>query len=183
MPRSRGGGATREESGPVGRSRMCTMHRMRWILAALAVGAVVATSGALAGLQLTKPGVVRITNRELTRKYVDLGDPGRSAGDLLVATHLVYNTRITERALGHEEMLCTSLGRGGVLGGGARSCQIYVYLPEGRLLASGNVHNLLFFTIPVIGGTGIYDNIRGALTVTFLGGQPARQLLLFRLTV
>jgi hypothetical protein len=47
----------------------------------------------------------------------------------------------------------------------------------------GAVHNLLLFTLPVVGGTGIYDNVGGTLTVTFLGAPPTRQLLLFRLTV
>lgn len=159
------------------------MKHMRWILAAIVLSGVVATSGVLASPQLPRPGVVRITNAELSRERVDVGKPGPSAGDLLVVTHLLYNTRITERPLGHEELMCTALGRGGVLGGGARSCQLYIYLPEGRLLASGNVHNLLFFTLPVVGGTGIYDNVGGSLTVTYLGGAPARQLLLFRLTV
>jgi hypothetical protein len=37
--------------------------------------------------------------------------------------------------------------------------------------------------VPVVGGTGLYNNVGGTLTVTFLGGRPARQLLLFRLTV
>ncbi len=80
-------------------------------------------------------------------------------------------------------MLCTHLGRGGVLGGGSRLCTMTFYLPEGRLVAMGAVHNLLFYMVPVVGGTGLYDNVGGTLTVTFLGGRPARQLLLFRLTI
>ena len=32
-------------------------------------------------------------------------------------------------------------------------------------------------------GSGIYDNVGGTLTATFLGSKPIRQLLLFRLTV
>jgi hypothetical protein len=34
-----------------------------------------------------------------------------------------------------------------------------------------------------VGGTGIYENVGGTLTATFLGANPVRQLLLFRLTV
>ena len=98
-------------------------------------------------------------------------------------SQLLFNRRITTRALGHEELLCTYLGRGGVLGGGSRSCTITFYLPEGRLVVAGAVHNLLLFTLPVVGGTGIYDNVGGTLTATFLGASPIRQLLLFRLTV
>jgi hypothetical protein len=98
-------------------------------------------------------------------------------------TQLLYNRRITTNALGHEELLCTDLGRGGVLGGGSRSCTMTFYLPRGKLVVAGAVHNLVLFTLPVMGGTGIYENVGGTLTVTFLGLEPIRQLLLFRLTV
>jgi hypothetical protein len=158
------------------------MQRMRWILPVLVLAGV-AASGVLASSELTRPGVVRITNREVAREHVDLTTPGLNAGDQLIVSSLLFNRRITSRALGHEELLCTYLGRSGVLGGGARSCTMTFYLPEGRLVVAGAVHNLMLFTLPVVGGTGIYDNVGGTLTATFLGSQPTRQLLLFRLTV
>jgi hypothetical protein len=159
------------------------MPHLRWILPAFLLVATISGATVQAASGLERPGVVRITNSELTRVPVDVGTPGRSPGDLLVMTHLLYNKRITQRALGHEEAICTFLGRGGVLGSGTRNCQLQFYLPEGRILASGNVHNMLLFTIPVVGGTGIYENVGGTLTVTYLGNGPVRQLLLFRLTV
>ena len=54
---------------------------------------------------------------------------------------------------------------------------------RGGGVVAGAVHNLVLFTLPVVGGTGIYDNVGGTLTATFLGSKPIRQLLLFRLTV
>ena len=160
-----------------------TMPRLRWIVPVLLLVGAVPASGVVTSSELTKPGVIRITNREVSREVVDQGVPGPSAGDQLITTQTLYNRRITPRALGHQEMLCTHLGRGGVLGGGSRLCTITFYLPEGRLVAIGAVHNLLFYMVPVVGGTGLYDNVGGTLTVTFLGGRPARQLLLFRLTI
>ena len=159
------------------------MPRMRSIVTVLLLVGAIAASAVLAGSELERPGVVRITNREISRERVDLGASGPSAGDQLVVSQLLYNRRITSRALGHEEVLCTSLGRGGVLGGGSRMCTIMFFLPEGRLVVAGAVHNFLLFTLPVVGGTGIYDNVGGTLTATFLGASPTRQLLLFRLTV
>ena len=159
------------------------MPRLRWIVPVLLLVGAVPASGVVGGSELTKPGVIRITNREVSRTVVDHGVSGTSAGDQLVITQLLFNNRITTRALGHEEVLCTHLGRGGVLGAGSRQCNMTFYLPEGRLVAMGAVHNLLFYMVPVIGGTGLYNNVGGTLTVTFLGGRPARQLLLFRLTV
>jgi hypothetical protein len=159
------------------------MQRIRWILPLVVLAGAIAASGVLASSELTRPGVVRITNGELAREVVDLRAPGPSAGDQLVVSQLLFNRRITETPLGHEELLCTYLGRGGVLGGGSRSCTMTFFLPEGKLVVAGAVHNLLLFTLPVVGGTGIYDNVGGTLTATFLGSQPIRQLLLFRLTV
>ena len=159
------------------------MQRIRWILPLMVLAGALAASGVLASSELARPGVIRITNSELAREIVDVGAPGRSAGDQLVVSQLLFNRRITTRALGHQEMLCTYLGRWGVLGGGSRSCTMTFYLPEGRLVVAGAVHNLVLYTLPVVGGTGIYDNVGGTLTVTFLGSEPNRQLLLFRLTV
>ena len=159
------------------------MQRIRWILPLVVLAGATAVSGVFAGSELTRPGVVRITNREIAREFVDLHALGPTAGDQLVVSSLLFNRRITARPLGHEELLCTHLGRGGVLGGGSRSCTMTFFLPEGKLVAAGAVHNLLLFTLPVVGGTGIYDNVGGTLTATFLSAKPIRQLLLFRLTV
>ncbi len=35
----------------------------------------------------------------------------------------------------------------------------------------------------MLGGAGIYDNVRGSVVVTFLGGVPGREFLLFRLGI
>jgi hypothetical protein len=156
----------------------------QWGVLVLGLALVAIVSSSVAASPMLKgPGTVRITNEEISREAVDVGDPGRSAGDLLIVTQLLYNKRITQRAIGHEELTCMYLGRGGVLGGGARSCQLTIYLPEGRIVATGNVHNLVLYSLPVVGGAGLYDNVGGTVTVTYLGSTPRRQLLLFRLTV
>jgi hypothetical protein len=159
--------------------------RIRWVFILLLLAGAAAASAvfAFAGSGLDHPGVIRITNRELGRESVDLGVPGRSAADVLVLTQFLYNRHITPKPIGHEEAMCTYLGRGGILGDGSRQCNITFYLPRGRLFVSGTVHSLLFYSLPVVGGTGIYDNVRGTLTVTFLRSGPTRQLLFFRLTV
>ena len=152
------------------------------LVAGLALVAIVSTSVS-ASPTLIKPSTVRVTNEEVSRETVDLGDPGRSAGDLVVVTQLLFNRRITPHAIGHEELTCTYLGRGGVLGGGTWSCQLTIYLRTGRIVALGNVHNFLLYSLPVVGGVGLYDNVGGSVTVTYLGANPRRQLLLFRLTI
>ena len=50
-------------------------------------------------------------------------------------------------------------------------------------MVGGVIASRLFYELAVIGGTGIYDNVRGTLTVTYLGGTPAHEFLLFRLGI
>jgi len=40
-----------------------------------------------------------------------------------------------------------------------------------------------FHELAVIGGTGLYDNVRGTVTSTLLSRNPERDLLVFRLVV
>ena len=60
-----------------------------------------------------------------------LAHPGRPQISSSVS-QLLYNRRM--QATRHEEVLCTYLGRGGVLGGGSRSCTMTFFLPEGKLV-------------------------------------------------
>jgi hypothetical protein len=41
----------------------------------------------------------------------------------------------------------------------------------------------LIYELAVVGGTGLYNNVRGTLTVTSLKQKPSRELLVFRLVV
>lgn len=164
------------------------MHRRRWI--ALGLCAAAGTASALTLLltstdsqALTGPGQVRVTSRQVLKSEADVGAVGSSTGDVTVTSSLVYNRRVTTKPIGHSEMLCTYLGRGGSLGSGSRHCTTTVFLPQGKLVAEGITHNMFFYELVVVGGTGIYSNVQGTLTVTFLGSGPRRELLLFRLTV
>jgi hypothetical protein len=44
------------------------------------------------------------------------------------------------------------------------------------------VQSRLFYTAAITGGTGLYDNARGTLTVTATRLSPRREILLFRLS-
>lgn len=124
----------------------------------------------------TGPATVRITDKQTRFSRVDIGPRGRSSGDVEVSYTLVYNRRITERPLGHAEFLCTyTIGLN-------RSCRGTILLPMGRLEVGGILRYRQFYVLAVIGGTGLYDNARGTLTVTRIGRNPPRQLLFFRLT-
>jgi hypothetical protein len=151
--------------------------RMSWKLGAL-VAAGVALFGAyaaFAGGVSTEPGTIRITDREIKRADVDVGTKGLSAGDVQSLRRLLYNRRITNKAIGHSELVCTSTGNQSTM------CNGSYFLPKGRIVVGGIVRSPLFYELAVLGGTGLYDNAQGTLTVTSLRRKPVEELLVFRL--
>jgi hypothetical protein len=145
---------------------------------AVAVGFVLvgALIGTLTSSAATGPATVRVTDRQTNVFRVDIGGRGRTPGDMEVINALVYNQRITRRALGHSEFVCTyTIGIN-------RSCQGTVFLPKGKLMVGGILRYRQFYELAVVGGTGLFDNARGTLTVTRTGDNPPRHLLFFRLT-
>ena len=64
----------------------------------------------------------------------------------------------------------------------SNQCTGTYFLPQGEIVVGGVIGSKLLYTQPILGGTGLYDNVGGTLTVTSLGGKPPKELLLFRLT-
>jgi hypothetical protein len=139
---------------------------------ALFVGANTHDSAAL-----DQPGTIRVTTRGIGQQFVDRGARGRGPGDLLVSRQLVYNRGITQKAIGHADFVCTFTSSY------ARQCTGTFTLPRGKIVVAGTVTFRQFYELAVIGGTQLYDNVRGSLTVTMLSRKPTRELLLFRLVI
>ncbi len=140
--------------------------------AAAGISDVFASSDSLPG-----PGIIRISATQASNVYIDAGRRGRSVGDEEISRYVLFNPRITTKAIGHAELVCTSTG------GRSANCSGTYFLPRGKVVVSGPRTFREIFEVAVVGGTGIYDNIRGTLTVTSLGEKPARYLLYFRLLV
>jgi hypothetical protein len=125
---------------------------------------------------LTGPGVIRITQRQVESARIDLGRHGPSAGDIEVTRALLYNTNITPHPIGHSELLCTFTGTN------SRICSGVYFLPKGKIMTGGSLLYRQFYELAVVGGTGLYSNVRGTLTVTSLKpSHPATDILFFRL--
>ncbi|HKP18682.1 MAG TPA: hypothetical protein VJT84_09390 [Gaiellaceae bacterium] len=143
-----------------------------------AAGVVLAVAGAVpAGQALEKPGTVTVTDSETRHAHVDMGARGVGVGDLDVYTTLLYNKRITPRSIGRGTMVCTAVGASG------QHCSATYVLPKGQIVVEGVITSRLIYAMAVVGGTGLYDNVRGTLTVTSLRRKPSRELLVFRLVV
>jgi hypothetical protein len=141
-------------------------------LAAIALALV----GSPAAQALTAPGVIRITQRQVEEARINRGRTGPRAGDIDVVRDLLYNTRITPQAIGHGELVCTFTGTT------SRICSGVYFLPKGKIIVGGSLLYRQFYELAVLGGTGLYSNARGTLTVTNIKpSHPATDLLLFRL--
>jgi hypothetical protein len=142
-------------------------------------GAVLVTVLVVSGAQaLNNPGTITVAGQEIRRAHIDIGKDGRSVGDLDVYTSLIYNRRITPRSIGRGTMSCTAIGISG------QNCSATYVLPKGSIVVQGVIGSRLFYQLAVVGGTGLYNNVKGSLTVTSVSRKrPVRELLVFRLVV
>jgi hypothetical protein len=153
------------------------MAKLLLVVAAVATAALVVGTTTLGSAELASPGTIKVTTRGVERQFIDRGARGRDAGDQVVSRQLVFNRGITPRAIGHSDLVCTYTSSY------SRQCGGTYTLPKGKIVVMGAVNFRQFQELAVIGGTGVYDNVRGSVTVTLIGQNPLRELLVFRLVV
>ena len=123
---------------------------------------------------LTRPGVVRVTTRNL---YIT----ATQAGPLQVAS--VYNLNLSPNPIGNAELLCTPIpGARGPLPPGSRYCWGTYTIGNNSLVVHGIARNPFRYQLAVAGGTGQYNNVGGTLTVYRITSHPLRERLVFNLT-
>ena len=150
-------------------------ERLALLLGGLVAGILLAIPAGGSAEAVTGPAPIRITDREVATTRVDLGPRGRSAGDMQILRHALYNRRLTLRAIGHAELLCTFVVAN------SRSCRGTYFLPKGKLVVGGSMIFPQFYELAVLGGTGLYDNARGTVTITRIARNPNRSVVFFRL--
>jgi hypothetical protein len=151
---------------------------MRRTSRVLAIAAALAGAGALIGwtsAAATGPATVRVIDRQFSYTRVDTGRHGLSPGDSEIITTRIFNRKVTRKPIGSGRFICTFTN------GLNRTCIVTVALPKGQLVATGGVRYRQFYELAVVGGTGLYDNARGTLTVIRTTRNPTREILLFRL--
>jgi hypothetical protein len=124
----------------------------------------------------TGPAAIRINDRELRVTRVDIGAKGTSAGDIEVVNLQLQERGVPSKSIGHAELVCTFVGTGN-----SRVCRGTYELPRGKIVVGGSIEFRQFYDLAILGGTGLYDNARGTLTVTRTARRPVRHLVLFRL--
>jgi len=138
-------------------------------IAAAAVGVFAERS-----YEATGPAVVRLTDVQESLHHVTVSPGGM--GNLEIANLQLFGTSTQSRPIGTGVLTCTYLSST------QRSCSGTYHLPRGMILTAGVLKSRLLYTAAITGGTGLYDNARGTLTVTAKGLKPRRELLLFRLS-
>ena len=146
--------------------------------AALLAGVGLAAYGSLDSQAATGPEFIRISDRQFAYSRVDNGARGRSPGDQEIIFDKLFNRRITPKPIGSARFLCT------ITTGRTRTCIATFDLPKGEVVATGTVRYRQFYDLAITGGTGLYDNARGTLTVirTTDRPRPIREFLYFRLS-
>ena len=142
-----------------------------------ALPAALLGAAALAGSAggATPPGQIRITDLQTSYNFVK-ARKGNYAGSLEIVKQRLFNPSVSSKPIGNASLVCTFLDRR------TRSCSGTYVLPRGSLVVGGVIQTRLLYEIAVVGGTGLYDNARGSLTVTSTHLRPRREVLLFRLT-
>ena len=146
------------------------------VLLGLAGGVLLAVPVGLGSGETSEAvGPIRITNRENSYRRVDVGPRGISPGDMEIIRQSLFNRRVTSKSIGHSNLVCTFVDTR------SRSCHGTYFLPRGKLVVGGTLRYRQFYELAVVGGTGLYNNARGTLTVTRTATGPTRDIVLFRL--
>jgi hypothetical protein len=145
------------------------------LLAGALVGILAAGPSQSRSQASTGPATITINDREVAVTRVDLGTRGTSPGDMeIVRTTLLQ--RGTRDVIGRGELVCTFVDTKR-----SRVCRGTYVLPKGKLVVGGSILYRQFYDLAVLGGTGLYDNARGTLTITRTARRPVRDLVVFRL--
>jgi hypothetical protein len=152
---------------------------MRGKVTALLVGAVAGVLAATAaGDSTLSAGTgaaqIRVTDRLIRADRIDIGARGTSPGDIEIVRTRLFDRR--GRLIGRSELECTFVDSGR-----SRVCRGTYFFPRGKIVVGGSLRFRQFYDMAVLGGTGLYDNARGTLTVTRSSRRPVRNVVFFKL--
>jgi hypothetical protein len=150
-------------------------RKVGWLLAGAIVGIVAGGPWQSRSEAGTGPATIRINDRVVAVTRIDVGAHGTSAGDAEVIRSVLVQ-RGTRDAIGRGELVCTFVDNVR-----SRVCRGTYILPKGEIVVGGSMLYRQFFDLAVLGGTGLYDNARGTMTVTRTARKPVRDMIVFRL--
>jgi hypothetical protein len=151
------------------------MKKALVIFAALASFGLVTGSVTFGSSEVIGPGKIALTSREVWRSVDNRGSAGRGPGDVVLIRQLLYNKGIRKSPIGHSDIVCTYTSNR------SRLCNATYTLPRGKIVVAGSLRYWEFYRLAIIGGTDIYDNVRGSLSATLYARDPRKEILIFRI--
>jgi hypothetical protein len=132
----------------------------------LAAGVIVwsVAAGVVAGSEVTGPTTVHVIEHATTDTVIDTGAAGDSAGDLLTFHNAVFDSTDTTR-VGRDQGDCIR-----IVPGRSWECRFVTRLAGGSLTVEGPFFDTHNSVLAVTGGTGVYRNARGAMTLKSRAG-------------
>lgn len=142
-------------------------------IGALAVGSV-APATSLGSTSLGTTSTVQVLSDNTEERYVDVGRPGFSLGDMFV-----FTSKLTHQGVrvGHTGVVCTITSRRR----GESQCAGTAWIRGDQIAIQGLVAgDPDVFEFPITGGTGAYEGAQGTLVVKEMPGP--KEFLTFHLT-
>jgi hypothetical protein len=149
--------------------------RVGWVLAGLIAGVLAVGPWQSQSEAGTGPATIRINDLQLQVSRIDFGPKGVSPGDVEVVRSRLLE-RGTGTVIGRSELVCDFVDSVR-----SRVCRGTYILPKGKIVVGGSLMYRQFYDLAVVGGTGLYDNARGTMTLTRTSRKPVRDAVLFRL--
>ena len=126
------------------------------------LGLVGGTVVANAGADITSPETIATLGTTIKDRYVDVGKPGFSPGDVLVFVERL-NDEADDSVVGKSRIQCTVH-----VGPWAICIGTFNFTGRGEIVGEGMVpfeDNVDPFDVPVTGGTGDFSNVRGEVHI------------------
>lgn len=124
-------------------------------------------SGFVAGRTVGQGGpvTIHVVERPASDAVTDLGEEGDTMGDLLTFANLVFDEN-NEVQIGTDQGYCVR-----TVPGEAWECFWTLFLEDGQITVEGPFYDAGPSTLAVTGGTGVYVNAGGQMTLQMHEGE------------
>ena len=149
-------------------------ERIRTLVAIVVIGFLVLITPASASQERRElaPGIsyIRITSQVIKQD---------KHGHIRFAASALYNKHISPYAIGNSVARCAIVPHRRTIPNGSQICTIVYRMPLGQITAVGFIASEVYYTIPVVGGTGYYRNIGGQVQSITTRLVPHKENLIF----
>lgn len=145
------------------------MRRSLTVLGSTVAIVLVASLVSSAGhKRVTSPTVIHVVERATTDVVIDTGAPGDTSGDLLTWHNAIFNAANTKR-VGHDQGDCIRISPKA----GSWECRWTTWVAGGSIAVEGPFYDTRNNVMAITGGTGLYRNARGTMSLRSRNGGAA----------